>query len=423
MDNDAAPVHLKRASRKLKTLLGLDYSIASVTRIQQWLDRQRSLRSQAGREIYVHALDGDTLMLLSFYLAEWIGRSVGSPPVWSMRTLKPGSQVCIVNFPEYSATSLGVVKLPGIVAHAWTTEGANLAASLEQLIDLRVLGSPTQSLKPLRADRDTVFHERADALEPVVRSAMWSARPPTLEHGDPLSGYFAEQRELFERGHFTCGGVIQAHADLHKPEYVGLRIAEVVYDPANLLRYDDVQALAKALRCWSETVDEVDLSPPTQALRTHLRSCTSRMLSEDVSSRLFGYPLKICSIWVDQEHLPDGMLSYQGVPLVIAPDVSRHAKLLPHQAWSEEFREAWLSEGQARWGKRHAIAKMMVEAREQSRQIAERMFMVEMGHLSVAHEDAAASLRHRARLPWRFVAIFIGVMSLALLARWLISSS
>ena len=260
LDNDADLIFLKRASRRLRTLLGLDHSPASVARIQLWLNKQRALRAAAGREIYEHEADGDTLMLLSFYLAEWIGRSVGSPPMWSMLTLEQGAQACVVNFPEDRSASLGMVKLPGIVAHAWLTEGADLAASLRSLINLRVLDQPDQPLPALRPDRDVVFRERAEALDPIVRSAMWSVRPPTLEHSDLLSGYFVEQRELFERGHFTCGGLIQANTDLFKPEYVGLRIAEVVYDPANMLRYDDLQALAQALQRLSETPAEVRMA-------------------------------------------------------------------------------------------------------------------------------------------------------------------
>ena len=438
LDNDADLIFLKRASRRLRTLLGLDHSPASVERIQLWLNKQRALRAAAGREIYEHEVDGDTLMLLSFYLAEWIGRSVGSPPMWSMLTLEQGAQACVVNFPEDRHASLGMVKLPGIVAHAWLTDGADLAASLRALIKLQVLDRPDQPLPALRPDRDVVFRERAEALDPIVRSAMWSVRPPTLEHSDLLSGYFVEQRELFERGHFTCGGLIQANTDLFKPEYVGLRIAEVVYDPANMLRYDDLQALAQALQRLSETPAEVRLPPEAELIRVHLQSGTSRMLSEDVSPKLFGYPLKLCSIWVDQEHLPDGMLSYKGVPLVIAPEVSRHAKLLPHQAWSEGFRDAWLDAGEARLGTRHAIAEMMQRAREQSREVAVRMMMAEMGHAAVAQTSSPEPTRTGsalsmvrdtetalARVPgfsWRVVAIAMGLMLLAFAAIMMFSS-
>ncbi|MBF5006204.1 hypothetical protein [Diaphorobacter caeni] len=439
LDHDADPVFLKHASRRLRALLTLDFSAASVSRIQHWLDRQRTLRVQAGRALYEHAQDGDTLMLLSFYLAEWMGRCVGSPPSWSLLALESGSRTCVVHFPEDHASGLGMIKLPGIVAHVWTTEGADLAASLTQLIapiDLRALDRSAQPLKPLRADRDTAFHERAHALDPVTRSAMWSARLPMLEPGDPLSDYFAAQRELFERGNFTCGGVIQAHADLFKPEYVGLRVAEVVYDPANLLRYDDVQAIAKVLRQWGEAKNAEGVPPEALAVRAHLRSGTSRMLSEELPLALFGYPLRICSIWVDQEHLPDGMLSYKGVPLVIAPEVSRHAKLLPHQAWSAEFREDWLSAGQERLGRRHSITDMMAEAREQSRQIAVRLLMAELGQPAVAqthmdagvHADAPADVPAPATarvsgLSLKFTAIALAAMLLGFIAIWLVTSS
>ncbi|QIL69448.1 hypothetical protein G7048_03095 [Diaphorobacter sp. HDW4B] len=442
LDNDADLVFLKRASRKLRTLLGLDYSPASFERIQHWLNKQRSLRTAAGREVYDHEADGGTLMLLSFYLAEWIGRSVGSPPLWSMLTMEQGAQTCVVHFSEDRHASLGTIKLPGIVAHAWSKDGADLSGSLRALTKLQGLDRPDQPLPALRPDRDVVFRERAQALDPVVRSAMWSVRPPTLEHGDLLSGYFVEQRELFERGYFTCGGLIQANTDLFKPHYVGLRVAEVLYDPAHMLRYDDLQALAQALQRLSETEAEVRLPPEAERIREHLRSGNSRMsrmLSEDVSPRLFGYPLKLCSIWVDQEHLPDGMLSCKGVPLVIAPEFSRHAKLLPHQVWSAGFRDAWLDAGEARLGKRHAIAEMMLQAREQARQTAVRMMMAEMGNSAAlapvaspapTRTDASRQVLRdtepaAARGPgfsWRVVTITMGLMLLAFAAIMRISS-
>ncbi|MFG5777283.1 hypothetical protein ACFIQF_09410 [Comamonas sp. J-3] len=363
---------LPRAAQNLQALLGLDYSPSSIQRIQAWLSKQRRLRLAAQRPVFDEQKDVDTLMLLSFYVAEWIARTSHGIPRWTQ--IEGGAAV--VNFPEDRHCSFGMLALPGVVQHAWVQESADLLGSLSTLINIKVLEQPDQALPAAPADRDSAYRQRWAAL-PAQRHGEVLNALPSRPVQPQMQSYFAQQQGILQAGYFVCGAVIQANRLLYEPQYVGLSLAEVVFDPNNYLSYADLAFVAQRLLQLKSLPEGGDWPAEVQAIGHYLRQEDVRKLSEDVPEQLFGYPLKLSSMWVEQAHLPDGMLSYTGVPLVIAPNISRHVKLLPCALWSPEFVEVWRDASEKRLGQRYDVADLQRQAQQTAREQAVQLLLQE----------------------------------------------
>ena len=365
-------VFLPRATQNLQTLLGLDYSPSSIQRIQVWLGKQRRLRLAAQRPVFDEQKDVDTLMLLSFYVAEWMARTSQGIPRWTQ--IEGGAAV--VNFPEDRHSSFGMLALPGVLQHAWVQEGADLLGSLSTLINIKVLEQPDRALPAAAPDRDQTNRQRMAAL-PEQRHGEVLNAVPSQPVQPQMQSYFAQQQGILQSGYFVCGAVIQANRLLYEPQYVGLSLAEVVFDPNNYLSYDDLTFVAQRLLLLKSLPEGKDWPAEVQAIGHYLRREDVRKLSEDVPEQLFGYPLKLSSLWVEQAHLPDGMLSYTGVPLVIAPQISRHVKLLPWALWSPTFVEVWREASEKRLGRRYEVAELQHQAQQKAREQAVQLLLQE----------------------------------------------
>lgn len=173
--------------------------------------------------------------------------------------------------------------------------------------------------------------------------------------------YFEQTSSLLETGYSVRGGIVQANNDLYQPEYVHGRLAEVIYDTTGRLTPSDLLYYANFL--FKLKTEPNNLNPVQKYISDYLRAENKRLFNYDISD-VIGYPLKISSLFVDQNHLPDGMLTINNLMIVINPSKTQFAMILPYHFWSERFKSLWFEYSYKHHGKYYQIDDLR-KAKEQ----------------------------------------------------------
>ena len=372
------------ARRDQLQALGLDYSLASLARIDGWLTGARTSSPFSFDQLLADRGLQNTLHLLAFYAGEVVARALGRHPEWHDAAAE-------VMRDEDPLRLLRGFRASAVCHYAGAGTDGEWFAPLEPIIDRLFANTGDASLAGLAAGlvAGHATQLRPDQPLPALPDPGWpiglSGQMPRLEehelqaliprtpvwvsfHDDPLGYLYANAETLLRGRRVVWAAVVQANNDLFKPKFIFAAPGDVVYDPAGRA---DGRQLHEVARLLAQQKSGEPTDPDLARYARHLRAETTRVFGEDVSSSVLPYPLKVSTTSFDQLQLPDGMLSMATLPVLIDERCPGAVLPLPQSLWPEALREDWLAAGERRHGFRfdpRAAHRELVKEAERQRE-------------------------------------------------------
>lgn len=376
----------------------MDYSIASLRRIDAFIDALR-ISSKPSRDEFLQAADNQNLLyFLAFYAGEVIGRALGSPPIWlsydDAKEVTPDhdrmfghcfetsvccrfldSKVPRVDFfmPLYALVSRLLDADSG--KSIWFSAGLCMPIGDDSPIPQ---DTPTPTLAPglLGTGRSGFVPPDTNTRRQyqLVRPLWGTGHPiqPVLDHAD----------QLLATGRIVWGAVVRANQTMFNPEYRIGAPGDVIYDPQGRVPPEDLHAIARRIFALAGTHQRDE---GLAALSARMADETGAGFGMPVTRALSTQPLILSSTYFDQLFLPDGMLSMRSLPLLISDELPGMVLPLPWQLWPEDLIDLWRGASEATLGYR-------VDTREWKKNFDEAVRQEECRRTAVRNAEAATLL-------------------------------
>lgn len=351
--------------------LRLDYTLASLARIDGFLDTLRA-QNPPPEAVFVQAQgDANLLWLLACYAGELMGRAAGLPARWETSaddTARP------TVFRERASCRFGpgvsarFQPLRAICARLFGAASSGLQAAFSDYFSKRFGAVPMpvsdtpQPSAPVPAWPEDLAGNRPQLSESDIPTLRLNPPPWMPEAEKALADMFNHHADLLRRGRVVWGGLIAPDNAICGPRYCGGAYLQVVYDPAGRMSPDILEGIADRL------YNEVLTDP---AARAFIYSEHPR-LGLAVPAEISPWPLWMTGTYVAQHQLPDGLLSLVSLPLLIDPGRPGIVAVLPARCWPAELRERWLAAGEARHGQRHDPERLRQQRIAELRDPAQR---------------------------------------------------
>ncbi|MEO7495570.1 MAG: tetratricopeptide repeat protein [Massilia sp.] len=339
----------------------LDYSVASLKRIDAFLDILRLKHKPAEAAFIADDAQQNLLFLLAFYTGEVIGRSLGARPVWhtyddivALDAANAGagrvfSNSASCNFADRDGVAGALfqplVHICARLFEAPSGQSVRLAAEALMPAACREGTMAELPLPPLPSLPPQGWHvDIADALarfSPVRRRAVNMTRPGWIE-GDDLRTVFDNEQLLLEEGHIVWGALIQANNGLFESGHLFSAPGEVLYDPSGRMSPACLQEVA----CHVFGLKgEKQTDPELAHVAAYLADERIRVFGLDAPGALLPYPLKISTTFFEQAQMPNMRLTLPFVPLLVSERCPGVVLFLPSIFWPDKFREDWVQAG------------------------------------------------------------------------------
>jgi hypothetical protein len=331
---------------RLLQRLKLDYSPASLARIDTFLAAIRTAKKPARDAFLADPASRNLLDLLAFYVGEVVGRALHCTPEWLWAEpaagapggARPFEESLLCNFPGAAARGsvfaplvaicgrlFGTASEPGVADSAAGWLPPHLRASALALAAAPGFGYPLE----LQAAIARCAPQQRATLEIV---------PPTMPAQDPLAGFFAAAPQVLRSGRIAWAGVIEADETLAAPTANSGGVGAVVYDaggraPAMVL--DEIAQVLSGLKAQPVA------DPALPEFSAWLAGATPRPFGLDVPDLVSPYPLKIATTWFARDHLPGGNLAHRCFPVVISDAYPGVVVFLPALLWPPVLLQAW----------------------------------------------------------------------------------
>ena len=179
------------------------------------------------------------------------------------------------------------------------------------------------------------FQEKYNATRRKDRLKM----PPWMKKsGDWLRGVYTAQSALYEDGILVLCAVVQANTSLYKWGCANCP-ADVVFSPdPHFENHPD--ALTEVALSLYRLKGKTGLPEEEQLVADHLADEKERLFYHRLPDSLGGgREIYLTTIMVHRRHLPQRRLIRSLYPLLVSPDRTDAAILLPKWYWSQDFYE------------------------------------------------------------------------------------
>lgn len=330
---------------------GLDFSLASLQRIDDLIDKIRGKNSPHETSFLSHDRNQNFLFFIAFYCGELVGRARQQTPVWySYPDFLDAFPQMQGKIPQAFANYLIVRSLknehypkdtvwfpltavyerlfyPEKNKSIYTTIRALLGANVDDqhcFTDLKPYGLPLNMPTEI-------------AKYPQAGLGYLQIVPPTWLKQDELYRQLENLANLYSRGRVTLGAIVPSNPHL-QVQAVQELVVDVVYDPQGRTDIETLQEVAKNLA-------QLGTTPATNAqdqlYAQHLKQSDTRLFGFDVSKEISSTPLKVSTMFVWRAHLPDGRFALNYCPILV-DDYQGIATLLPAYFWREtELYKRW----------------------------------------------------------------------------------
>ncbi len=234
--------------------------------------------------------------------------------------------------------------LRGEARRQWTLRVEQGRATV--YFDLDFAPEPPPPPRPPRPFPDAArwLEETRAKLGPAPRDGealrgLSAVRPEWMEENDRLLAAYREQRLLLRYGRVVWGFLVQANEQLFQPGEVDCP-ADLIYalDPSWDGRLGELAAVADRLFATKGSpVDRLSQALADEHVRLMRYPLPEWLLAEEAAYN--------AAVMVIRAHLPDGVLQRRFVPLLVDPDKTEVALILPARFWSEGLLAAWRGEG------------------------------------------------------------------------------
>lgn len=354
----------------------LDYSWASLARIDVFLDALRAQRKPQPDAFLAVQANVNLLLMLAFYVVEVRSRASG------VRSRLLGFDEAVARDPAVQVHGRGFHSL--LIAEQGTTRFLPLVAICDRLFE----AEPDKSVAFSAGVFVKVPDDTRRRLEPLVAASMvpdffaryQGKRIPDgyrrihalqggfegFEAGDPLRRLERDAPLLLRRGRVVWAAVVQANRSLLDPSWPVTAAAEVVYDPDGRVTRDDLCRIAARLREAKDEYPDAEAGPETAAAdplpadatlaqyAAHLRAETTRVLGWRVP--LYPYAVRASSILANGEvHLPGYALVEPALPVLVCDECPGSVIVAPWQMWPADVYDAWCERSRAVHGPKARI--------------------------------------------------------------------
>lgn len=347
----------------LLRLQNLDYSVASLGRIDDFLDQVRR-EDKPNEYEFLNRADGQNLLyFLAFYAGEVIARSWKSAQRWEnfeqARQRSPGIEIfgdsfyssAIVSFPKNTTTALSeFLPLNALSERLFSDKPEKsifLSSGLMLPSEYKI---PPLLNKPLPPVPSCVVQLDIQAMLEKLNDAdleLLEMIYPEWAKDDALRRLFDCADELLRQGKITWGAVVQVNSKLFYPEFIFGAPGEIIYDPLGRMQPESLKIAAHSIfELKGETFTNADLNRYSKYLADEYK----RVFGWDVPREICPYPLKVSTTFFDQSLLPDGMLSLNWLPLLVNDRFPGVVRPLPSVLWHEDFKTIWLRAGRETHG-------------------------------------------------------------------------
>ena len=357
----ALPIENGLAFDSLLRKCRLDYSFASLGRIDVFLDAIRTAKKPKEEAFLADPANQNLLYLLAFYTGEVIGRSLGCAPRWhtydEIVEIDSGNRLfgdsfyssVSCRFPGSKAQLDFFLPLNALVTRLFLGDGdKSIEFSAGALVPSRYQKAPQslQTLPEVPPQQWPIDIARSiERLSAEERVALIVERPGWAD-GDALGRFFDHAPALLSKGRVVWGALIQANTLLFQPGMVGGAPGEVIYDVQGRLTGEDLQPIAKLLLSLKGAAP-ADTS--LQEFSTYLADETTRVFGMELLMSVMPYPLKVSTTWFSRPHLHGGTIGLPWFPLLIDEEACPGVVMvLPSRFWPSEFRAQWVAGSEGR---------------------------------------------------------------------------
>lgn len=328
----------------------LDYSPASLARIDTFLDALRTAKKPQPETFLAEHAAQNLLFLLAFYVGEVIGRSLRCAPEWrafedtEMAQLQgelgqrsfANSMLC--DFPGSGARLGRFAPLMAICTRLFTSGGEKSVAFSAAALIPPELRASTAPLLPAPGFGYPLELQQALAALPAREAAQLKMLRPPWVADDPLKRLFDAAPDLLRTGRIAWAGLIQANNTLFTPGRFDGAPGEVVYDPTGRASAPLLDFMAQALF----SLKGKRLSDPAlAAFSDYLADETTRVFGLDVPEAVSPYPLKVASTFFDRNYLPGTVIAQRCFPVLVSDAHPGMVLFLPAAVWPAVLLQGW----------------------------------------------------------------------------------
>lgn len=353
------------AHRTMLKKCRLDYSVASLSRIDAFLDALR-ITCKPSRDTFLDSPQNQNLLyFLAFYAGEVIGRALGVAPLWlsyqDATKVTPDhdrmfsacfeTSVCCRYPDDLTAEVDFFMPLYAIFTRLLSADsGKSIHFSAGLFLPPESKASPSPSL-PTPPLVPGLFGTARTGYTPPDTTVRCQYRPvrPWWGNNHKIRTLLDQADQLIDTGRLVWGAVVQANNALYEPEFQIGACGEVVYDPAGRLPPEDLVAAAEQIFALKGTQQN---SAELAALSAHLADEANPAFNMDIPLMLCPQPMKLSSTYFDQFFLPDGMLTLRHFPLLISDTLPGMVMILPWQLWPGDLIEQWRNASESIHGRR-----------------------------------------------------------------------
>lgn len=185
-------------------------------------------------------------------------------------------------------------------------------------------------------------------LTPVERYYLQMPAMPNM-FGETMRRQLDALGALYQHGEVVWGAIVQANKNLYNLNESSPYLAEILYHPIGRVPNEVLQHYASDLLKLKHIQSS---DPDQQAIANHLKAENLHAFGQTYPKSMGKLPLKMSTIIINPEHLPNGMLSYDSLPILILdykkfPQYQDIVTVLPYFLWESRFVNEWLKMEQA----------------------------------------------------------------------------
>ncbi len=325
----------------------LDYSWASVQRIDLFLDALKKQVKPTEQQILQRQDTKNLFRLLAYYLAEVRERVIQVPVDWISLEQAIARRPDLAKLGPGFVTSLiadqGVLYAP--LAAIWEklfNENNQLSVALAAAEDIDVpedLAKPWAKLGPQNWLPDFYQRFQAASISPAHRRWIEAPSLYDIHQDDDLHKISPAISDLLQHGRVVWGALIQANSGLFKPDRMMRAPGEVLYDPEGKLGLADLVELRNKLcELKHQPQTDTDLQFYTQ----HLLAETSRVFGWKTPPSFNAYPLQASTMMFFSEiNFPGFCLALSFFPILVCDQHPGIVMISPWQLWPDDIFEEW----------------------------------------------------------------------------------
>ncbi len=331
----------------------LDYTLASLHRIDKLLDYIREKKRPNRDDFLRNPANQQFLFLLAFYLGEVRGRLARIAPIWQnyadFIAENPALESVFGYCFEYEFVAI-FVRENDVYQHF------PLVAILERLFceydePEKSVYSSTITGDYQKWSPDDILPQTVQSLQIDVQAALkntpahwqhyWQILPPKWILGDDLMPQIQAVPQLYQKGRVVWAALVQANAKLFEHDNPVSCPAELIYDKSGRTPPEILHEWATELGQLKHTTPN---DPELARYAKHITNERTRFSGSIPTSISRGMPVFGATLFVWRLHLPDAKLSLPIVPILIGE--GDEVMILPAKLWQNtHFYQRWLDVG------------------------------------------------------------------------------